>query len=492
MGKKKGSKKNGKKKGSKKSVSKKKSSTGVKSNVVTAEERLWAQRYKISEASRSVHRANASTLVQENDRLQDDLQTAEREALEVITYFKEQRVEKEREVQQMQEVLRQERRNFEEEKADLKAACERELVQKSTLVQEQNKRIQVLEAELSTLAEWNKNRNDMLAAVEQLKRDSEDAKLEYERYIQTKEEKFKEEKVRLRRETEAEISQLAANAHAVAVAELDDTTVKTYKDKVRLTEEVRINKRECERLAAENAGLRQKLEDTMNTSRDAELLARASVARTKTAEERVKDLEDQVASLETALSTTIQDFDAERSMLTAQVESKSTTTVVELAAAQRALKLKTAENKRIRLLARHIVEQRSEVEQFFHEALGEIRTEIARNRAKFAKESKETQQRQVLEGAKSGVLPPIQTFGRGSTSTNSLQQAFDDAAILPSLTDGSHMDIGDLTWEQKETVLRKLFAKMNAAGSDIRPGTRPSMTMPVDMGLASPPQDAQV
>lgn len=49
----------------------------------------------------------------------------------------------------------------------------------------------------------------------------------------------------------------------------------------------------------------------------------------------------------------------------------------------------------IRLLARHIVEQRGEVEQYFLEALDEIRSEIVRNRVKFAKESKDTQQRQV-------------------------------------------------------------------------------------------------
>jgi hypothetical protein len=56
-----------------------------------------------------------------------------------------------------------------------------------------------------------------------------------------------------------------------------------------------------------------------------------------------------------------------------------------LVAAHRALKLKTAENKRIRALAKKVVQQRSETEQFFAESLGETREIIVAQRADFEK-----------------------------------------------------------------------------------------------------------
>lgn len=58
---------------------------------------------------------------------------------------------------------------------------------------------------------------------------------------------------------------------------------------------------------------------------------------------------------------------------------------VQLVAAHRALKLKTAENKRIRALARKVVQQRSETEQFFCEALGETRQKILSQRSEYEK-----------------------------------------------------------------------------------------------------------
>lgn len=46
----------------------------AKAKVPTMEEMLWSKRFQISERSRAVHRANATTLVTENERLQGSLQ----------------------------------------------------------------------------------------------------------------------------------------------------------------------------------------------------------------------------------------------------------------------------------------------------------------------------------------------------------------------------------------------------------------------------------
>ena len=91
----------------------------------------------------------------------------------------------------------------------------------------------------------------------------------------------------------------------------------------------------------------------------------------------------------------------------------------------------------------------------------QVKTEISRSRAMYEKEIKEAHNKQMLEGHRTGVLPPIMTFGAASKSTNSVHADYEAAAKMPNLDE--EVDIRDLTWEQKEIVLRRLFAKMNVA-----------------------------
>ena len=63
--------------------------------------------------------------------------------------------------------------------------------------------------------------------------------------------------------------------------------------------------------------------------------------------------------------------------------SRAVPSQVQLVAAHRALKLKAAENKRISEIAKRVVQERTEVEQFFVEALREVRAEISTRRAEY-------------------------------------------------------------------------------------------------------------
>jgi len=79
----------------------------------------------------------------------------------------------------------------------------------------------------------------------------------------------------------------------------------------------------------------------------------------------------------------------------------------------------------------------------------------------YEQEIKEAHNKQMLEGHRTGLLPPIMTFGAASKSTNSVHADYEAAAKMPNLDE--EVDIRELTWEQKELVLRRLFAKMNVA-----------------------------
>jgi len=93
------------------------------------------------------------------------------------------------------------------------------------------------------------------------------------------------------------------------------------------------------------------------------------------------------------------------------------------------LKLKTDENYNLRLLSQMILDQRSDIEQFFIESLEEVKQEIYKKKKEFQK--------------KSQLFP-------------NLERKYEE-----KLTVNKKIDIKDLQPEEKEKVLRYLFAKIN-------------------------------
>lgn len=447
-----GKKKKGSKKGSKKASSK--GNSGVKTIVRTGEEKLWVKRLAISEESRSQHRNNASSLVAQNTKLQSDLQSAERDAIEVIAHFNQQLAKKEQENGELVKQLKSIKRLQQEEIAELQKIADDKVLTLKDRCESAERLLAQVQADVESLREWKDKRQQMRDELEALKADNELAKKQYEEFLEKKEEKFMEERIRLRKETEAEIERLASSAHSTAVAGLDATTRKTYTENVRLSEELAITNAENERLVNVNEGaLRRNIEMECELA-EAKQLATQSVVKMKKQEKAMKALKEKVVQLESTLGLCVREFEHEREMIVAQVDEATDSTRADLDAAHRALALKAAENKRIRHLAKYIVEQRSEMEIFFHEALDSVRSEISRSRKLYELSVKEQYKRDMLEGNRNGMLPPIKT-------SDSIKADYEAAAKMPDNLD--QVDIRDLTWEQKETVLRRLFAKMNEA-----------------------------
>lgn len=76
----------------------------------------------------------------------------------------------------------------------------------------------------------------------------------------------------------------------------------------------------------------------------------------------------------------MQDFDRERKLLLERLHSENEVSFIEIAKLRRTLELKTKELSRIKKLAKNILDQRTEVEQFFLDALEKVKTEVITNR----------------------------------------------------------------------------------------------------------------
>lgn len=121
----------------------------------------------------------------------------------------------------------------------------------------------------------------------------------------------------------------------------------------------------------------------------------------------------------------------------------------------------------MKALAATILSQRTETEQFFLEALNEVKEVIKQERK--AKVTSNTAQ-QALAGST-----------KGRTATTATGTTFPPLNIKPAnihllegrkkqpdfnLNDIDKVTISDLNWEDKELVLRVLFAKMNGQGQN--------------------------
>lgn len=76
----------------------------------------------------------------------------------------------------------------------------------------------------------------------------------------------------------------------------------------------------------------------------------------------------------------VREFDTERRALSTKSKIQNESTSVELCKLQRTVDLKTREMNKVKRLAKNILDQRTEMERFFLEALEQVKNEIAANR----------------------------------------------------------------------------------------------------------------
>ena len=201
----------------------------------------------------------------------------------------------------------------------------------------------------------------------------------------------------------------------------------------------------------------------------------------------IGELRMRVELLEKQHAVNLEKFRQHASDLRISVSQDLETASVDAAGLRRLLKLKNHELRQMKALASTILDQRSETESFFMEALAEVKEAILVER-------RQEQRQRVLEGAGAGEGggrksrhgssgPGVGSGGGWGTGERALRGS--RSMRLPSLshkpshtqpssktdtplptkrlatpeTDKVH--IRDLSWGDKELVLRVLFAKLN-------------------------------
>uniref|UniRef100_A0A3B4ABN7 Uncharacterized protein n=1 Tax=Periophthalmus magnuspinnatus TaxID=409849 RepID=A0A3B4ABN7_9GOBI len=409
---------------------------------------LWEVRLQVTEQSLAQYRESCRKLARVNEQLTNDLYRVEKDSVDTTWFFNKQDASKEEKETLKNQTAQARDREKQLVKYTQQLNEMKELFKKRSkdfnMIEEGMRRIQAFEIQKAQMEQ--EIRESMEKADKRHKEDRN--KMEYD---------FFKEKVH---------------------KQLDDASRSVFRENVRLNEALKLHMRETEELQKQTRSLTKQnntlfLDKVRSYIWNCMLLLNQLRLKVSRLQFKVESLEEALKQMEFQLK---QEEEKQKQMLVSAEAGQ-----VELDKLQKVLSMRDKELAHLKSLAAVIVEQRTELERFFHEALAEVKQEVMVSKSKYKKEALQTY-RWTLKEANGGKIkfPPIRNFHKIPHSTNSVYSDMEAAA-------GSKVEISDLTWEQKEHVLRHLFAKMNGQAERMKEENSTFLTQAPESALPSNP-----
>ncbi|KAH6580580.1 hypothetical protein BASA50_002772 [Batrachochytrium salamandrivorans] len=406
------------------------------------------------------------SLVHTNETLSETCQQQEKDALEVIAALHQECESKDKKYKELQESMEEKDRLAQQAIDAVIDESNKKLAEINKVLNEKEAVFKIMQQEFSVIKDFRKKRTEMLRDLDEQKAELIDTEKRHKDIITRIERKFFEEKIRLQKEANRNISELATKAHKEAIMNLNETTKEVYKENIRISEALQYHVQEREELNKANSELvytnRQLAEEKDLNN----VVIKEKIIQTKNQEKEIKDLKLKITSMENSLLHVVKEFDCERTIFTNSTRDEIDSVRKVVDKLKSSLTCKTLEMKHIKRLAQHILEQRTELEQFFLEALEMTKKEMQKAKEKQLKEVRVEYDKKMRTAFKDKAsIPPVRSFrfSQKSTCVEPLPTilANNGNQQTTNMDSNSKLDIKDLTWEDKERVLRILFAKMN-------------------------------
>ncbi|KAM3850902.1 basal body-orientation factor 1 [Vipera latastei] len=422
---------------------------------------LWEARLEVTEISRKEHREAARRLARNNEELERQRRRLEKDMVDVVSCLKKQDAEKEEQIEKLKQQVNELKLRAKEESEQAAEQFAKQLEEMEEKFHRKAKEIGLIQIELKMIKEFRKKKTLLEKELEDLKDTLDITKKQHQETISMLEKKFIEEKQRLEREAEKKIIMLAERAHHEAIAQLDNAGRAVFTENVRLQEAVGYHMKETEELQKAKEKLEKSNASLLQEKETKDLLIKKNVLQITQQKALIEELQNKVKKLEEAVNCMAGEFKIEikKTKEKALVQNQAGQTEIEKL--EQLLEMKAKEISRVKKLARNILNERTEVEKFFLDALEQVRQEIISSRKCYKQVAQAAYQRKMMAAfAGKEEYPKIRTFNDNAHSTNSVQMDLLEAEKWTNIQKGK-VDISELTWEQKERVLRLLFAKMN-------------------------------
>jgi len=387
------------------------------------------------------YKQRSHDLRDENEALKREREEREGEARQIISFLRQDAERKDELIESLRNTIDQQRDMFqrEREKDNLTAAKKLKEAEESFTAREKqlDNEMRLMQRELQTLQDFKERKASLEAGLDQEKRERLELEENHKEAIAQMERKFFEEKGKLQREAKQMLAEIKKSSQEEAVERLDASTKKILFENRRMAEELRLQVQETDDLQKLN---RKREEENKRLRREVELneqqlkeYAKQGFRSTR----EIRDLTAKVKSLEKSLGQVVKDYERKIQMASESHERRTKELELESQGLRQLLKLKSKELANVKRLAQLILEKRNEVETFLLESIDEVKAQIAKERPQMAR-----------GGSRRTVLPLITPSERKAVSN--LPRAIEE-----------HVDIADLTWPDRERVLRLLFAKIN-------------------------------
>ncbi|KAM9715030.1 basal body-orientation factor 1 isoform 1-T1 [Dama dama] len=421
---------------------------------------LWEARLEVTELSRIEYRDTSRRLARCNEELKRQQYKMEKDTMSVLNHLKKQDQEKDNLIEKLKQQLNETKEKAQEEKEKLEQKFTMQVSELEGQFHQKAKEIGMVQTELKTIKQFQKRKIQVEKELDDLKEDLRNTERKHQETLRRLEGKFFEEKHRLEKEAEKKIIMLADRAHHEAVVQLNNAGRSVFKENIYLQKALAYHLKEADALQKNSQKLQETQTFLLEQKEINDLLVKEKIMQLTQQRLQIQTLQKKVVSLENALVCMTKEFETEVLKLQQQAMVENQAGQVEIFKLQQLLQMKDKEMNRIKKLAKNILDERTEVERFFLDALHQVKKQILFSR-KHYKQVAQTAFNLKMREACAGRMeyPKIRTFDGREHSTNSVNQDLMEADKWTDIQ--GNVDIGDLTWEQKEKVLRLLFAKMN-------------------------------
>ena len=352
----------------------------------------------------------------------------------------------------------------------------------SATIEDLKTRLTAAENELNILDSYRANKSKHDEDVARLESSLADQANYTKNALDEQERKNLEAKSVLLKEMEDQKTAFRNIALAEAREAMSLESKKIVVENLRLHEELKFHHAMTIELQTEKSATEEKLkalqrEMEVRNDKDTEY-ARQSYVKTK----EIRNLRDRVDQLEKAAVLNAEKFKMRCKELKGAVQKDLEEATLDAAGLRRLMKIKNKELRVMKSLAATILSQRSEMEQFFLEALAEVKEKIRRERKKNKVDT--TKRFHALRKTGTDGSSPrrgpdgeVKLGGTFPKIHQSRVHHMDErgASGFP-LRPEEVVHMSDLSWEDKELVLRVLFAKLNGLKKTVdtallQPGT---------------------
>ena len=408
-------------------------------------------------------------LIDSNTGLRTSAERNEKDTHDIVIYFQREMEMKDDIIGRLNEELVKKEGQTRAEADRLKEKYETEMVDfkkdSVTLIEDLRLKLDKADSELSGLESYKRDKDAHDAKLAELEENLAKEKQQSIVALENQERKFLENKSQMIKDLEEKKQVFHEAALREARAAMDAESKKLVIDNKRICEELKFHnvisyEYQVEKDRLEAALTTTKRDVSLMTEKEEEY-ARQNYLKTK----EIKSLRERVEQLEKAQMTSIERFKTRTKELKKTIQKDLEEATLDATGLRRLIMIKNKELRHIKSLAATVLEQRSEMEEFFLDSLSEVQDIVRKQKQLSAASNQHNLTKRKAEGvrkwnkggssAKSGTFPKIKT-----NDLHRLDERGTHQSNIP--TDiNQKVFIKDLSWEDKELVLRLLFAKMN-------------------------------